>query len=82
MRPMHWMIVGLSIAGLGAVVLAVAADSAKPADPIKLNIKLGLWEIATQANISGAPPIPEDALAKMSPEQRAHMQAAIEASMA
>jgi hypothetical protein len=79
---MHWIIAGLSIAGLGTVLSAGAADSAKAADPIKLNIKLGLWEIATQANISGAPPIPEDALAKMSPEQRAHMQAAIEASMA
>jgi hypothetical protein len=73
---------GLSMAGFTAVLLAAAAESAKPVDPIKLNIKLGLWEIATQANISGAPPIPEDAMAKMSPEQRAHMQAAIQASMA
>jgi hypothetical protein len=79
---MHWIIAGLSIAGLSAVLFADAAESAKAADPIKLNIKLGLWEIATQANISGAPPIPDDALAKMSPEQRAHMQAAIQASMA
>jgi hypothetical protein len=82
MRLMHWTIVGLSMAGLSAVLLAGAAESGKPADPIKLNIKLGLWEIATQANISGAPPIPEDALAKMSPDQRARMQAAIQASMA
>jgi Protein of unknown function (DUF3617) len=79
---MHWTILGLSMAGLTAVLLAAAAESARPAEPIKLNIKLGLWEIATQANISGAPPIPEDALAKMSPEQRARMQAAIQASMA
>ena len=70
------------MAGFTAVLLAGAAESAKPVDPIKLNIKLGLWEIATQANISGAPPIPEDAMAKMSPEQRARMQAAIQASMA
>jgi hypothetical protein len=82
MRPMHWIIAGLSIAGIGAALFVGAAESAKPADPIKLNIKLGLWEIATQANISGAPPIPEDALAKMSPEQRAHMEAAIQSSMA
>jgi hypothetical protein len=82
MRPMHRVIAGLSIACIGAALLAGAAESAKPSDPIKLNIKLGLWEIATQANISGAPPIPEDALAKMSPEQRARMQAAIESSMA
>ena len=61
--------------------VAVAADPPSRRSH-QLNIKLGLWEIATQANISGAPPIPEDALAKMSPEQRAHMQAAIEASMA
>jgi hypothetical protein len=82
MRLMHWMITGLSMAGFTAVLLAGAAESAKPIDPIKLNIKLGLWEIATQANISGAPPIPDDAMAKMSPEQRARMQAAIQASMA
>ena len=82
MRLMHWTIAGLSMAGLSAMLFAGAAETARPADPIKLNIKLGLWEIATQANISGAPPIPEDSLAKMSPEQRARMQAAIQASMA
>jgi hypothetical protein len=79
---MNWIIAGFSIAGLTTLLVAAAAEPTKPVDPIKLNIKLGLWEIATQANISGAPPIPEDALAKMSPEQRAHMQAAIQASMA
>jgi hypothetical protein len=79
---MHWTIAGLSMAGVSAVLVAGAAESARPADPIKLNIKLGLWEMAMQANISGAPPIPEDALAKMSPEQREHMLAAIQASMA
>jgi len=79
---MHWIIAGLSIAGLTAVQVGAAAESARPADPIKLNIKLGLWEIATQANITGTPPIPEEALAKMSPEQRARMQAAMQASMA
>jgi Protein of unknown function (DUF3617) len=79
---MHWIIAGLSIAGLGVLVIAAAAETGKSGDAIKLNIKLGLWEIATQANISGAPPIPEDTLAKMSPEQRARMQAAIQASMA
>ena len=82
MRLMHWAIAGLSMAGLSVMLFAGAAETAKAADPIKLNIKLGLWEIATQANISGALPIPEDSLAKMSPEQRAHMQAAIQASMA
>ena len=82
MRLMHWTIAGLSMAGLTVVLWAGAAEPGRPAEPIKLNIKLGLWEIATQANISGAPPIPEDALAKMSPEQRARMQAAIQSSMA
>lgn len=82
MRPKHWIIAALSIAACGAGSLVAAADSGTASVPVKLNIKLGLWEIATQANISGAPPISDDMMAKMSPEQRARMQAAIQASMA
>jgi hypothetical protein len=61
--------------------LAVAA-SVQAADLTKPNIKPGLWEVATSPHISGEMPIPEDQLAKMTPEQRSRLQAAMKASMA
>jgi len=39
-----------------------------------LNVKLGLWETTVTHSTSGMPGIPEDALAKMPPEQRARME--------
>lgn len=83
MRPKHWNIAGGLIAGLAVTLLSSAADVGKPAEPVKLNVKLGLWEVATQANISGMPQMmPDEMLAKLTPEQRARMQAAMQASMA
>jgi len=52
-----------------------AADNITP-----LNIKEGLWEITTTHSMSGMPAmpaLPPDALAKMTPEQRAQVEAAI-----
>jgi hypothetical protein len=49
--------------------LAGAAD--------KLNIKTGLWEIAATTDFSGMPPLPKEMLDKLTPEQRAEMEAAI-----
>ena len=40
----------------------------------RLDVKLGLWETTTTSNMSGAPPIPEARLAKMSPEERAMLE--------
>lgn len=51
------------------------------ADSIKLNVKPGLWEVSSLGQASGVPPIPEDTLAKMTPEQRARFQAAMQATM-
>jgi hypothetical protein len=69
--------------GLAGAPLASAADAGRPAVPVKLNVKLGLWEVATQANISGMPQVmPDEMMAKLTPEQRARMQAAMQASMA
>jgi Protein of unknown function (DUF3617) len=76
MQPAHWNIVGTALVALAIVVLAEAAE------PIKLNIKPGLWEIASEGKIDGAPPIPDDQLARMTPEQRARFEAAMQASMA
>jgi hypothetical protein len=72
------LVLGLAVAGAAAATLLVQA--AQPA----LNIKLGLWETHTEAKISGdtASMIPEDQLAKMTPEQKARMQAALQQSMA
>src|SRR5215470_18928091 len=46
-----------------------AADTAP-----RLNVKLGLWEVTTTTSMAGAPPIPSDALANMTPEQRAMVE--------
>lgn len=76
MLPTHWKIAGTLLAGLSLVLLAEAAE------PMKLNVKPGLWEIASEGQINGAPPIPEDTLARLTPEQRAKFEAAMQASMA
>jgi len=51
------------------------------ADSIKLNVKPGLWEISSEGQASGMPPISEDALAQMTTEQRERFQAAVQATM-
>jgi hypothetical protein len=58
--------------------LTLAAHAA----PNALNVKPGLWEMTTTGETSGAPPIPQDTLARMSPEQRAKFEAAMAAGMA
>jgi hypothetical protein len=60
-----------------AVVLT-CASAAFPADKIQpLDVKLGQWETTTTSQVSGAPPIPADAMARLTPEQRARMEAAM-----
>ena len=57
-----------------ATLLAQAADMIKP------NIKLGLWEITTTTKMAGMPAISDEMLAKIPPERRARMLAALQAS--
>jgi len=76
MQPTDWKYAGTLFAGLAVTVLAAAAE------PIRLNVKPGLWEIASQNQISGAPPIPEERLARLTPDQRARIEAAMQSSMA
>jgi hypothetical protein len=76
MLPTHWKIAGALVAGLSLMFIAGAGE------PIKLNVKPGLWEIASEGQINGAPPIPEDMLARLTPEQRANFEASMQASMA
>ena len=55
----------------------LAADKIQP-----LQAKLGLWEVTTTMQMRGAPPIPPEVFAKMTPAQREQMEAAIKQSMA
>ena len=51
-----------------AAPLALAAD--------KLDVKPGLWEITSSHHITGIPPMPKEWADKVTPEQRAAMEAA------
>ncbi len=52
--------------------LALAAGKYQP-----LNVKLGTWETTFTSTVSGAPPVPQEMLDKMTPEQRARFDAAM-----
>ncbi|MGH6726583.1 MAG: DUF3617 domain-containing protein [Pseudolabrys sp.] len=67
------------LAGLALnCALALTAQAASAT----LNLRPGLWEMTTSGEASGAPPIPEELLARLPPERRAKLQAAMAASMA
>jgi hypothetical protein len=66
---MRTILIGLTLLISGAVL---AANNVQP-----LNVKTGLWETNSTSTISGQPPIPADDLAKLTPEQRAKMEAAL-----
>ncbi len=51
-----------------------AADKIQP-----LDVKTGLWESTVINSSSGMPPIPNDVLEKLTPEQRARMEEAMKA---
>ncbi len=74
----NWL---LALTLTAAFVLALAAlpGSAQvlKGSVVPLNVKLGLWEATIVVQSSGAPPIDTS---KMTPEQRARMEAALEAS--
>ncbi|HEY5102749.1 MAG TPA: DUF3617 domain-containing protein [Steroidobacteraceae bacterium] len=65
--------------GLAICSLRLAATNA--AD-VALNVKTGLWQSTITVQTSGQLPIPEADLAKMSPEQRQHIEAAMKAAVA
>lgn len=60
----------------GALILPALA-----ADNTPLNVKPGLWEITSDGQSAGAPPIPPAVLAQMTPEQRTKFEAAIQHAM-
>jgi len=61
---------------LATVAIALTPLIAGSAE--KLNVKTGLWEITSVSQISGMPPLPKDMLDKMTPEQRAQMEKAMQ----
>jgi hypothetical protein len=67
---------------LTSVACAAALSAGvQAADMTKPNIKPGLWEVTTNPKMSGEMPIPEEQLAKMTPEQRTRLEAAMKAGM-
>jgi hypothetical protein len=62
---------------LHAACAVLAATVVQAAEYTKPNIKPGLWEVSVSPKMSGEMPIPEDQLAKMTPEQRARIEAAM-----
>ncbi len=75
MRSKFAKLLPVAVGGL-TIAFAHAADMVKP------NIKPGLWEVTMDPQVSGEMPIPEEELAKLTPEQRARFEAAMKASLA
>lgn len=65
---MRFSALPLALTGLVLTALAQAAD------PVKPNIKPGLWEVSISPHVSGEMPIPDEQLAKLTPEQRARLE--------
>jgi len=60
---------------LAASTTGLAADKVQP-----FNVKTGQWETTGTNTVSGAMPIPDALLAKLSPEQRARMEERMKAN--
>jgi Spy/CpxP family protein refolding chaperone len=74
---------GKKLTFLGALALAAAAVGlANAAEVPQLDVKLGLWEIATHPQVNGSLPITDEQLAKLPPDQRAKFEAAMQAAVA
>jgi len=55
-------------------MLFFAACMAVAADTIPMDVKLGLWETTSTHTSAGAPPIPQEMLDRLTPEQRAKFE--------
>lgn len=70
-------------AGFVLCAAATALLSARADQPVNLGVEMGLWEVTTRAQTSGAiPPDLEQKLQGMAPEQRQRIMAAVQAAMA
>jgi Protein of unknown function (DUF3617) len=70
--------IGLALSAAAAVVLSARADQ-----PVNLGVDMGLWQLTTQAQVSGVlSPELQQKLQSLPPDQRARIQAAMQAAMA
>jgi hypothetical protein len=76
MRRASRTVLQVALTGLVVTAWVHAAGLTKP------NIKPGLWEVSINPHVSGEMPIPEAELAKMAPQQRARLEAAMKAHTA
>jgi hypothetical protein len=60
---------------IAAALLFIASASLWAAQKIEpLNVKFGLWDMSNTVTVTGMPSVPPEALARMSPEQRARVE--------
>lgn len=71
---------GIRVVSL-SLCLGAAALPALAADNTPLEVRPGLWEMTSDSESTGKPPLPADALARLSPEQRAKVEGAMQQSM-
>ncbi len=64
---------------LGAVALVIFTSSAASAQTQTLNVKVGLWEVTTKGQTTGAPPLDTS---QIPPERRAQAEAMMKSMMA
>lgn len=70
----------ISVTKTFSLVFALASCSLlSAADFRPLDVKTGQWETTLSGQTTGTPPIPDEVLNRMTPEQRAKMQAAMQA---
>lgn len=69
------------LVGMFALVVLCFCSKALRADDstTPLNVKTGLWESTTIMNMGGLPPMPQEVLDRMTPEQKAQIEAAMKA---
>jgi hypothetical protein len=65
---------GMKMLGLAVGMVAGVVTLASAAS---LDVATGLWEVTSQGETSGMPPIPPEALAHMTPEQQQKVKAAM-----
>jgi hypothetical protein len=77
MRKQQIVIFAKFVVALGSIPI-LAGFFQQP----NFNVKTGLWESTVVTHTTGAPPIPDDMMARLSPEQQQKMAAAMQASRA
>jgi Protein of unknown function (DUF3617) len=65
-----------------SLATALCCTTAWAADPTPLNVKTGQWESTFTSESAGQLPIPQEMLDKLTPEQRAKMEAMMKARSA